>query len=81
MDKKGKTVTIDGYEITQAPNYHIMICKNGKPIFHAQCDHEFSDEEFREIYEHALQLIDSSAEYLEKRFGKEKMDAIIKNGR
>ena len=35
----------DGYEISQADNGHVVICKDNQMLFHANCNKEMTKEE------------------------------------
>ena len=44
-------VEYKGYKITQAPNNHIGITKEGHVLAHIQCDKELSEDELKETIE------------------------------
>lgn len=52
--KKGlpQTIFIDGYQITQADNYHVTIVRlsDNKRVFHAQCDKVQDAQEMLNFY-------------------------------
>ena len=50
-----------GYEISQAENNHIIICKDDKMLFHAQCGKKKNEEELKESLEFYLKLTKSKA--------------------
>ena len=50
-----------GYEISQAENNHIMICKDDKMLFHAQCGKKKNEEELKGSLEFYLKLTKSKA--------------------
>ena len=50
-----------GYEISQAENNHIMICKDDKMLFHAQCGKKKNEEKLKESLEFYLKLTKSKA--------------------
>lgn len=50
-----------GYEISQAENNHIMICKDDKMLFHARCGKKKNEEELKESLEFYLKLTKSKA--------------------
>lgn len=50
-----------GYEISQAENNHIMICKDDKMLFHAQCGKKKNEEELKKSLEFYLNLTKSKA--------------------
>lgn len=44
-------INYKGYEISQASNNHVMICKNNKMMFHAQCNKELNEDELKQELE------------------------------
>lgn len=45
-----KTMNMDNYEIRQADNYDVMILKDNRRVFHAQCDKPKSEDELRQMF-------------------------------
>lgn len=56
----------DGYEISQANNNHVMICKDNKMLFHASCTKEMTDEELEKQLEFYFMLIRRNDIFVEK---------------
>ena len=50
-----------GYEITQAPNHHVWIAKDGKRVLHAQSSKPKTDDELREMVDAFIELTESNA--------------------
>lgn len=45
-----------GYTVTQAPNNHIMICKDGKMVSHVNCPEKKTETELKEIVDFILKI-------------------------
>lgn len=50
MENLPKVETINGYRVSQAENYHVLISKDNKPLFHAQCSEEKELKEILDFY-------------------------------
>ena len=50
-------INYKGYEISQAENNHIMICKDNKMVFHAEKSTKANKEELKNILENYLNLV------------------------
>ena len=48
----------DEYEISQASNNHVMICKDGKMLFHASMTKELTKEELLKQLNFYLKLVE-----------------------
>lgn len=46
------------YEISQAKNGHVMICKDNQMLFNAQCNKKLSEKELKQELEYCLKLIE-----------------------
>lgn len=56
----------DGYEIYQANNNHVMICKDNEMVFHASCTKKMTKEELEKQLEFYFMLIRRSDIFVEK---------------
>lgn len=51
-------INYKGYEISQASNNHIMICKDKQMVFHAQCNKKLNKDGLKNVLEHYFKLND-----------------------
>lgn len=49
-------INYKGYEISQASNNHVMICKDNQMLFHSQCNKKLDEEELKKQLEFYLKL-------------------------
>ncbi len=56
----------DGYEIIQADNNHIWICKDGEMLMHISCTKELTKKELAEQLDFYFKMHKYSQEYLSK---------------
>lgn len=49
-------INYKGYEISQASNNHIVICKDKQMLFHSQCNKKLDEEELKKQLEFYLKL-------------------------
>ena len=53
-----KKLTHRGYSVVQSlRNYHVMIGKDGKRVFHGQMDHPMTDDELRRYVDDYITLM------------------------
>ena len=45
------SIEINGHEIIQSDNCHVMIVKDDRMVFHAHCTKPMNDEDLKGIYE------------------------------
>lgn len=51
-----KKVEHKGYTAVQSPrNHHVMIGKDGKMVYHAQCECPLTEDELRELVDYYIQ--------------------------
>lgn len=48
--------------VSQASNNHVMICKDGEMVFHAETDKKMTDDELRSYIDFYLDVLLSSIE-------------------
>ena len=53
-------INYKGYEISQASNNHIMICKDNQMLFHAELNKKLGKEELKEQLKFYLYLVEKS---------------------
>lgn len=51
-------INYKGYEISQASNNHVMICKDNQMVFHGQASVKLNKEGLKNILEHYFKLKD-----------------------
>ena len=54
-------INYKGYEISQADNNHIMICKDNQMLFHTHCNRKLSKKQLQEqfnFYEKILGILE-----------------------
>lgn len=56
-----KTRKYKGYTISQASNNHIMITKDNKMVFHAQCNKKLNTKELKQHIEWYIKMYDNKA--------------------
>ena len=49
-------INYKGYEISQADNNHVMICKDNQMLFHSQCNKKLGEEGLKKQLEFYLRL-------------------------
>lgn len=49
-------INYKGYEISQADNNHVVICKDKQMLFHSQCNKKLDEEELKKQLEFYLKL-------------------------
>lgn len=49
-------INYKGYEISQASNNHVVICKDKQMLFHSQCNKKLDEEELKKQLEFYLKL-------------------------
>jgi hypothetical protein len=49
-------INYKGYEISQAKNNHVMICKDNEMLFHAQCNKGLNEDELKQELEVYLKI-------------------------
>lgn len=49
-------INYKGYEISQAKNNHVMICKDNQMLYHAQVTTKFDEDELKNVVEHYFKL-------------------------
>lgn len=50
-------INYKGYEISQANNNHVIICKHNEMMFHKTVDKKLNEEELKETLENYLKLL------------------------
>ena len=45
-----------GYKVTQVPNNHVVITKDGKLVMHVQCNKPKTDDELKDIVKLYIEL-------------------------
>lgn len=51
-------INYKGYEISQAKNNHVMICKDNQMVFHAQVNMKLNKDGLKNVLEHYFKLND-----------------------
>lgn len=51
-------INCKGYEISQASNNHVMICKDNQMLFHAQSNKKLNEDELKQKLEFYFKLND-----------------------
>lgn len=51
-------INYKGYEISQASNNHVMICKDNQMLFHAQSNKKLNEDELKQKLEFYFKLND-----------------------
>lgn len=51
-------INYKGYEISQASNNHVMICKDNQMVFHGQTDIKLDKDGLKNVLEHYFKLND-----------------------
>lgn len=51
-------INYKGYEISQASNNHVMICKDDQMLFHAQSNKKLNEDELKQKLEFYFKLND-----------------------
>ena len=51
-------INYKGYEISQASNNHVMICKDNQMVFHSQADIKLNRDGLKNVLEHYFKLND-----------------------
>lgn len=51
-------INYKGYEISQASNNHVMICKDNQMVFHGQADIKLDKDGLKNVLEHYFKLND-----------------------
>lgn len=49
-------INYKGYEISQASNNHVMICKDNQMVFHSQADIKLNKDGLKNVLEHYFKL-------------------------
>lgn len=49
-------INYKGYEISQAENNHVMICKDNQMVFHSQVDIKLNKDGLKNVLEHYFKL-------------------------
>lgn len=49
-------INYKGYEISQAENNHVMICKDNQMVFHAQVNMKLNKDGLKNVLEHYFKL-------------------------
>lgn len=55
MDKT-QTLFVEGHQICQADNYHVTIIKDGRLVFHCQCNEYKNEKELLDMFEFYKQI-------------------------
>lgn len=51
-------INYKGYEISQASNNHVMICKDNRMVFHSQSNITLNEDGLKNVLEHYFKLSD-----------------------
>ena len=52
-------ITIKGYTISQSrTNHHIMVVKDNRMVYHAQCDEPLSSEELTQYLRYVIKMVE-----------------------
>lgn len=61
-----KKIQYRNHTVSQASNNHVMICKDGEMVFHAEVDKKLTDDELKENVDFYLDVLLPSIDESEK---------------